>query len=457
MLTGFTTTIVGGRTQISQGNPDLKPERSTSVDAGLEWTSRGTRLDLTLFRTVVKDRFISNVVISNPPPPDPIVLSVANGLDAHLSGLELEVDHRFGAAIRPCSPTRPTTSIARSGWPPARSRTCSTCPRTRFAPGSTSTPGRSAAGCPLGRCVGRKDNDFNQPGFPDRRLRGLHRGRCLGVVADRPPPCRGPERGQPLRRVLLREDRVPAARRVLQGCLPGGLLMVWRSIGATLLLGCATAAAPHAEAPRANVTRGCVQAFDATADYFPDKVSLEDAVNFTVDLSPLLQGRDGPRRLRRGTAGDLRAGAVRGTAAGAGRSSGRRHRRHGAGDVALLGLDDAPAAAGRSRPSRRPDRRGAAERSRPATTSRRAAGPARSASSRRCRSSMRSWSSRAARSVHGRRDAGRVADRRARRRYPGRGQHRMARADGAGAGRVAQVHGAVPQRGAGRAAASTAR
>ena len=34
MLTGFTTTVVGGRTQINQGNPDLKPERSTSVDAG---------------------------------------------------------------------------------------------------------------------------------------------------------------------------------------------------------------------------------------------------------------------------------------------------------------------------------------------------------------------------------------------------------------------------------------
>ena len=38
MLTGFTTTIVGGRTQISQGNPDLKPERSTSFDIGAEWT-----------------------------------------------------------------------------------------------------------------------------------------------------------------------------------------------------------------------------------------------------------------------------------------------------------------------------------------------------------------------------------------------------------------------------------
>src|SRR5207244_2671640 len=71
MLTGFTTTVVGGRTQINQGNPDLKPERSTSFDVGAEWTSKTTRIDLTGFRTVVKDRFISNVVISSPPPPDP--------------------------------------------------------------------------------------------------------------------------------------------------------------------------------------------------------------------------------------------------------------------------------------------------------------------------------------------------------------------------------------------------
>jgi iron complex transport system substrate-binding protein len=58
--------------------------------------------------------------------------------------------------------------------------------------------------------------------------------------------------------------------------------MIPRLTGAALILGCATAVGPHAEAPRANVTRGCVKAFDATADYFPDKVSLEDAANFTV-------------------------------------------------------------------------------------------------------------------------------------------------------------------------------
>jgi outer membrane receptor protein involved in Fe transport len=99
MLTGHTTTIVGGRTQINQGNPDLRPERSTSFDTGVAWTSRATRVDLTVFRTVVTDRFISNVVIRNLPPPAPIVLSVENGLDAHISGLDFEAERRLGARV----------------------------------------------------------------------------------------------------------------------------------------------------------------------------------------------------------------------------------------------------------------------------------------------------------------------------------------------------------------------
>src|SRR5207244_1639075 len=44
-LTGYTTTVVGTRTQINQGNPDLKPEHSISVDGGLEWFSATTHTD----------------------------------------------------------------------------------------------------------------------------------------------------------------------------------------------------------------------------------------------------------------------------------------------------------------------------------------------------------------------------------------------------------------------------
>ncbi len=102
VLTGYTTNIVGGRTQINQGNPDLKPEHSISVDVGVEWTSASTRFDVTVF----PDRrsriaFISNVLLSNPPPPDPIVLSAVNGLDAHISGLDVDVAHRLSPTIEP--------------------------------------------------------------------------------------------------------------------------------------------------------------------------------------------------------------------------------------------------------------------------------------------------------------------------------------------------------------------
>ncbi|MGC4083863.1 MAG: hypothetical protein QM736_17565 [Vicinamibacterales bacterium] len=32
----------------------------------------------------------------------------------------------------------------------------------------------------------------------------------------------------------------------------------------------------------ANLTRGCIDTFDAAADYFPDKVTVDDAANFSV-------------------------------------------------------------------------------------------------------------------------------------------------------------------------------
>lgn len=165
MLTGFTTTVVNGRTQISQGNPDLKPERSTSFDIGAEWTRSTTRFDVTVFRTVVKDRFISNVVVSHPAPPDPIILSVRNGLDAHISGLDVETEQRLGSRVSVFA--NATHYFAR---------------RERLATGTEQDILNVAlntvrAGVDVdfrrlstrvsGRYVrGRKDNDFNAPGFP---------------------------------------------------------------------------------------------------------------------------------------------------------------------------------------------------------------------------------------------------------------------------------------------------
>lgn len=54
-----------------------------------------------------------------------------------------------------------------------------------------------------------------------------------------------------------------------------------------LIVACVAAALSGAQAAAdepisGNVTRGCVDRFDPSVDYFPDKVTVEDAVNFTV-------------------------------------------------------------------------------------------------------------------------------------------------------------------------------
>ena len=98
-LTGFSTATVGGRTQITQGNPDLRPERSFSFDVGVERTSVSNRIDVTYFQTAVTDRVVSNIILSNPAPPAPILLSFVNALGAHMRGLDLDVDQRIGRHV----------------------------------------------------------------------------------------------------------------------------------------------------------------------------------------------------------------------------------------------------------------------------------------------------------------------------------------------------------------------
>ena len=69
------------------------------------------------------------------------------------------------------------------------------------------------------------------------------------------------------------------ARHVLAAAARG-----WRRSAPAVL--CMVVIAASSTAPArgaANVTKGCVQAFDATEDYFPDKVRIEDAVNFGVE------------------------------------------------------------------------------------------------------------------------------------------------------------------------------
>jgi vitamin B12 transporter len=165
MLTGFTVTTVGARTQINQGNPDLRPERSTSFDVGTAWTGSTARFDLTVFRTVVRDRFISNVTISSPEPPAPIVLSVVNGLDARISGVDAEFDQRVGAGVG--------TFVNVTHYFNRREQLAGGVEQDILnVAKSTIRAGVDIDVGPVsarlgGRYVrGRKDNDFNRPGFP---------------------------------------------------------------------------------------------------------------------------------------------------------------------------------------------------------------------------------------------------------------------------------------------------
>lgn len=164
-LTGFTTTTVSGRTQISQGNPDLKPERSTSFDVGMDWTSTATRMDVTAFRTVVRDRFITNVVVSNPPAPDPIVVSVANGLDAHISGLDMEAEQRLGRRVGVFgNATHYFNRKERLAG--GAEQDILNVARNTVRVGIDADFGRIGARVSARYVEGRKDSDFNLPGFP---------------------------------------------------------------------------------------------------------------------------------------------------------------------------------------------------------------------------------------------------------------------------------------------------
>lgn len=56
-----------------------------------------------------------------------------------------------------------------------------------------------------------------------------------------------------------------------------------RTIACLVILAAASAAEARAQSARANVTSGCVDRFDAAADYFPDKITVDDARGFRVE------------------------------------------------------------------------------------------------------------------------------------------------------------------------------
>jgi outer membrane receptor protein involved in Fe transport len=114
---------------------------------------------------VVRDRFVSNVVISSPAPPAPIVLSVTNGLDAHISGLELEAERRLNESLGVFANTTHYFNRKERLATGAEQDILNVASNTVRA-GVDVDLGRFSARV-SGRYVqGRKDNDFYAPGFP---------------------------------------------------------------------------------------------------------------------------------------------------------------------------------------------------------------------------------------------------------------------------------------------------
>jgi vitamin B12 transporter len=164
-LTGFTTTVVGGRTQITKGNPDLRPEHSVSVDAGLEWLARSTHLDVTYFQTTVSDRVVSNVPVSSPPPPAPIVLSAVNTLASHISGMDVDVTRRVNTRLSLFSNITHYFS-RREELPTTGERNILNVAANTVRVGLDLDLGRLSGRVSARYVQGRQDQDFNVAGSP---------------------------------------------------------------------------------------------------------------------------------------------------------------------------------------------------------------------------------------------------------------------------------------------------
>lgn len=164
-LTGFTTNVIAGRTRINQGNPNLKPERSVSVDGGIELFTSATHVDVTYFQTTVSDRVVSNVVISNPAPPDPIVLSSVNTLAAQIRGMDIDLEHRVSPMLSVFSNVT-HYFLRREQLPTTGERNILNVATNTVRAGIDLDAGR-LSGRVLARYVqGRQDQDFNVAGAP---------------------------------------------------------------------------------------------------------------------------------------------------------------------------------------------------------------------------------------------------------------------------------------------------
>lgn len=104
-VAGYSETIAGNKANVTQGNPALKNENSTSWDAGLRYQKSGSGFmaDLTYFSTYVKDRITTQR--TTPATPDTTASGYAigthttyiNANKGKINGLEGEISYDFGA------------------------------------------------------------------------------------------------------------------------------------------------------------------------------------------------------------------------------------------------------------------------------------------------------------------------------------------------------------------------
>lgn len=100
-LTGFNSQVnaATGRTEITQGNPNLRPESSVTWDLGTEWRSGSLNGDITYFSTKVKDK-IASVRPALPPAPQPLITTYENANGARMHGVEVDVGWAFAKGFR---------------------------------------------------------------------------------------------------------------------------------------------------------------------------------------------------------------------------------------------------------------------------------------------------------------------------------------------------------------------
>lgn len=87
-------TLAGGVvvTDYTIGNPNIKPENSLSKDIGVEWSTTGFSVDLTVFDTKVKDKIISEKATdtSGGPNNGGVTTTYVNAQEGSIQGVELQ-------------------------------------------------------------------------------------------------------------------------------------------------------------------------------------------------------------------------------------------------------------------------------------------------------------------------------------------------------------------------------